>query len=167
MKKIITLILCFIFVFAVLGCKDKTDNDTNENESSANQNSSERETDDDGIELADGTIIYFEGAISPDAKIEFKDENNNVLLTTESILKVSARYFPEGCYGIQLEFNENGIEKFKTLTEQNLGKPIHIFIDGQLISSPIVQDVIYDGIVNIINYSFEKEDIFELYDSLT
>ena len=75
MKKIITLILCFIFVFAVLGCKDKTDNDTNENESSANQNSSERETDDDGIELADGTIIYFEGAISPDAKIEFKDED--------------------------------------------------------------------------------------------
>ncbi len=46
---------------------------------------------------------------------------------------------------VVLDFNEDGSELFATLTEQNVGKVIGIFLDGEAITTPTVQQVIYGG----------------------
>lgn len=46
---------------------------------------------------------------------------------------------------VSLEFNERGKELFAEMTKAEIGKPIAIFLDGQIISAPTVQDEIRDG----------------------
>ena len=46
---------------------------------------------------------------------------------------------------VSLVFNKEGKELFKQITEKNKGKQVAIFLDGQIISAPVVQTVIRDG----------------------
>lgn len=46
---------------------------------------------------------------------------------------------------INLEFNSEGKDLFANLTKKDVGKPIAIFLDNQIISSPTVQEPILDG----------------------
>lgn len=46
---------------------------------------------------------------------------------------------------VSLEFNEEGSKIFEELTAKNIGKPLAIYIDNQLISAPIVQEKISGG----------------------
>lgn len=48
-------------------------------------------------------------------------------------------------YVVSLEFNDEGAKKFEEITRNNLGKPVAIFLDDQLISAPTVQAIIADG----------------------
>jgi len=58
---------------------------------------------------------------------------------------------------IGLEFNSEGKDLFKQITERNVGAPVGIFLDGQLITAPRVNDVIYDGNARITGtYTFEE-----------
>jgi len=58
---------------------------------------------------------------------------------------------------VTLEFNEEGKNLFAEITRKNIGQPIAIFLDGQPISIPTVQDEIRDGIA-VISGSFTIED---------
>ncbi|PIR98424.1 MAG: protein translocase subunit SecD, partial [Candidatus Colwellbacteria bacterium CG10_big_fil_rev_8_21_14_0_10_41_28] len=46
---------------------------------------------------------------------------------------------------VLLEFNEKGGEIFAELTQRNVGKPIAVFLDGELLTSPVVQQPILNG----------------------
>jgi len=46
---------------------------------------------------------------------------------------------------ISLEFNAEGKELFKQITQRNVGKPVGIFLDGQPLSIPRVSEPILDG----------------------
>jgi preprotein translocase subunit SecD len=46
---------------------------------------------------------------------------------------------------IAIQFNDEGSKLFEDLTAKNVGKPIAIFIDGQLVSQPVVQAKIPGG----------------------
>ena len=46
---------------------------------------------------------------------------------------------------VLLQFDEQGATIFEDLTQKNLGKPIAIFLDGQLLQSPTVQGIIAGG----------------------
>lgn len=46
---------------------------------------------------------------------------------------------------ISLKFDEEGTKMFADLTRNNIGKPLAIFLDGQLLSSPTVQTEITNG----------------------
>lgn len=46
---------------------------------------------------------------------------------------------------ITLEFNEEGRQLFANITSQNVGKILAIFLDGELIEAPIIQDEITVG----------------------
>lgn len=46
---------------------------------------------------------------------------------------------------IAIEFDAEGARLFEALTKRNIGKPLAIFLDGDLISSPVVQEVISGG----------------------
>mgnify|MGYP001568094598 CR=1 FL=1 len=46
---------------------------------------------------------------------------------------------------VLLNFNSEGAKIFEQLTEQQLGKPLAVFLDQQLISAPVVQEKISGG----------------------
>lgn len=50
---------------------------------------------------------------------------------------------------INITFNDEGAQKFAVLTKDNVGKKIGIFLDGELISAPVVREVISDGSAEI------------------
>lgn len=50
---------------------------------------------------------------------------------------------------IVLDFNEEGTRLFGELTKENVGKVIGIFLDGQPITTPVVQEAIYGGQASI------------------
>lgn len=47
--------------------------------------------------------------------------------------------------GVALQFNDEGANIFAEITEKNTGKPLAIFIDGILISAPLVNEKISGG----------------------
>jgi preprotein translocase subunit SecD len=46
---------------------------------------------------------------------------------------------------IQLQFSKEGGEKFEKITSENIGKPLAIILDNEVISAPIVQEAISGG----------------------
>jgi protein-export membrane protein SecD len=58
---------------------------------------------------------------------------------------------------VDLVFNEEGKAIFAELTKRLIGKPIAIFVGGQMVSAPIVQAVIPDGLA-VITGSFTAEE---------
>lgn len=50
---------------------------------------------------------------------------------------------------VVLEFTKEGGEKFASLTEKNVGKPLAILLDEEVVSAPIVQQVITGGSAQI------------------
>ena len=70
----------------------------------------------------------------------------------------SARVQP-GLSGPQIEitFTKTGTERFAETTEQLIGKPLGIFVDGQLISAPTVMDKIAGGKA-VITGNFSEEE---------
>jgi len=87
--------------------------------------------------------------IGQTAQLIFTDEDFNVLLTGAYITNASrsTQPSPSGAaeFVVVVNFNNRGQQLFAEATSANLGRPIHIFMDDQLISSPIVQSAITDG----------------------
>lgn len=50
---------------------------------------------------------------------------------------------------VQIRFNDEGGKLFEEITRRNVGKPVAIFLDGEMISSPRVQTAISDGVAMI------------------
>lgn len=62
---------------------------------------------------------------------------------------------------VRLIFDEEGKKLFSDLTSQNIGKQIAIFLDGQIISAPVVNDAITNGEA-VISGNFTSELAKEL-----
>lgn len=60
-------------------------------------------------------------------------------------------------YVVRLEFTDAGTKKFGDATTANVGKPIYIFYDGELVSYPTVQEPITDGSCQIDGQSSLEE----------
>ena len=108
--------------------------------------------------------------------LEFKTENPNTDKLTEEEKKDSSKVFVQsdltGRYLkkaildfnqttfepiISLEFNEEGGKLFAKLTKENVGKSIAIFLDGQPISVPNVNEEITGGKAQITGQFTPKE----------
>lgn len=50
---------------------------------------------------------------------------------------------------VRLQFNDEGKKLFSEITSANIGKPLAIFLDGQILSAPTVQSAITDGVAVI------------------
>ena len=59
---------------------------------------------------------------------------------------------------IGLNFNEEGAKLFAKLTKENKGQVLAIFLDGNLLSAPVIQDEITDGIAQITG-KFTPEEV--------
>jgi len=53
---------------------------------------------------------------------------------------------------VLLQFNEEGAKIFEELTEKNIGKPLAIYLDGVIISAPVVQEKISGGKAQITGH---------------
>lgn len=66
---------------------------------------------------------------------------------------------------VRLEFNDEGKKLFGEITSANIGKPVAIFLDKQLISAPTVQTAITDGVA-IISGNFSVQEAKSLATNL-
>ena len=87
-------------------------------------------------------------------------------LTGKQLKRATLEFDPQtGRPQILLQLDAEGTKLFKELTEQNIGKRIAIFLDGELIIAPTVQTAIPDGKAVITGQdSIEKmrEDVTRL-----
>ncbi|MGP1590043.1 MAG: protein translocase subunit SecD [Oribacterium sp.] len=84
--------------------------------------------------------------------LQFMDSAGTVLLTGDDVKNAQPRMSNGNGtkeYSISLTFTEAGAAKFASATEANLGKPIYIVYNNQLVSAPTVQAVITGGEASI------------------
>ena len=95
-------------------------------------------------------IIQNNQKVIEDGKGEFEDPFENTLLTGKYLEKAEVD-FDSNTYKplVLIRFNNEGSDIFETLTSENIGKPLAIFIDNALISSPVVQEKISGGSAQI------------------
>lgn len=79
----------------------------------------------------------------------FMDMEGNVILTGDQVASAQEGIYESQTgqkeYIVSLTFTDEGAEKFSEATSANIGNPIAIVYDGELVSSPIVQSAITDG----------------------
>lgn len=61
---------------------------------------------------------------------------------TKALLQFDAN---TGIPQVSLEFNDEGKDLFADITGRNVGQPVAIFLDGEAISTPVVQEKIIEG----------------------
>jgi preprotein translocase subunit SecD len=102
----------------------------------------------------DRIIVELPGVKDPDkaidmlgrtALLEFKDISGMTVLTGKDLKNSKAHVAQNNQPVVGLEFNDDGAKKFAALTAQNIGKPISILLDGDVLTSPVVQEVITGG----------------------
>ncbi|SHG98315.1 preprotein translocase subunit SecD [Thermosyntropha lipolytica DSM 11003] len=79
------------------------------------------------------------------SQLEFWDEQGNVLLTGKNLKDAQATVDPQRGAMVQLEFDKEGTKLFAKATQENLGRRIAIVIDNNVVSAPVVRDVITTG----------------------
>jgi len=104
-----------------------------------------------GVEDAESAVAEI-GAM---AMLIFADENFNILLTGENVRRATPMV-QDGAFVVSLEFDSEGTNLFAQATGNNVGRPIHILMDNEVISSPIVNSAITDGTA-IISGNFNNE----------
>lgn len=79
------------------------------------------------------------------AVLEFKDEEGNVALTGEDLKNAREQMGQNKNPVVALEFTDEGGEKFARLTEANIGRHIGIYLDGEELTNPVVNEAITGG----------------------
>ena len=100
-------------------------------------------------------IIELPGIKDPDAAIqtigktamlEFRDEEGNTVLTGTDLKDAQASTNPQtGQNVVNLEFSNEGAQKFADLTTRNVGRTIAILLDGEVLTAPNVREPILGG----------------------
>ena len=100
-------------------------------------------------------IIELPGIKDPDAAIqtigktamlEFRDEEGNTVLTGTDLKDAQASTNPQtGQNVVNLEFSDEGAQKFADLTMRNVGRTIAILLDGEVLTAPNVREPILGG----------------------
>lgn len=92
-------------------------------------------------------------------EVTFMDPEGNVIVEGKHITKCIANVDTEilGSYMVRIEFNEEGKRRFADATARLIGQEITIYVDGEVISSPAVEEAITDGeaVINRIDTSKE------------
>ena len=95
-----------------------------------------------GIKDPDATIQ----TIGKTAMLEFRDEEGNTVLTGTDLKDAQASTNPQsGQNVVNLEFSDEGAQKFADLTMKNVGRTIAILLDGEVLTAPNVREPILGG----------------------
>ncbi len=69
--------------------------------------------------------------------------------------------FQDGLPVVAFRFDTVGAQKFGRTTQQNIGKPLAIVLDGKVISAPVIRDAILGG-NGIISGNFSTQEVQDL-----
>lgn len=83
--------------------------------------------------------------IGKTAVLQFKDEEGNVKLTGEDLKNAKEQMGQNKQPLVALEFSDEGGKKFGALTAENIGRHIGIYLDGELLTNPVVNEAITGG----------------------
>lgn len=83
--------------------------------------------------------------IGKTAVLQFKDEEGNVKLTGEDLKNAKEQMGQNKQPLVALEFSDEGGKKFGALTAANIGRRIGIYLDGELLTNPVVNEAITGG----------------------
>jgi preprotein translocase subunit SecD len=83
-----------------------------------------------------------------------------VIVGGESLVDAQPN-FQNGQPVVSFRFDTVGAQKFGRTTQQNIGKPLAIVLDGKVISAPVIRDAILGG-SGIISGSFTTQDVQDL-----
>ncbi len=119
--------------------------------------------------IQDGTTPQVQpnskGEVSVDAMAGWKPTG----LSGKQLQKASVDFQTSGGLSnqpvVRLEFNDEGKKLFGQITSANIGKPVAIFLDKQLISAPTVQTAITDGVA-VISGNFSVQEAKNLATNL-
>ncbi|WP_283682273.1 protein translocase subunit SecD [Parablautia sp. Marseille-Q6255] len=93
--------------------------------------------------------------------LEFRLTDGTVVLTGNQVANAEARAQQDNMgnreYVVQLELTKEGKEAFAKATAENIGKPIEIVYDNQVISDPTVNEAIPDGTAIITGMASAEE----------
>jgi preprotein translocase subunit SecD len=88
--------------------------------------------------------------IGQTAKLQFADETGQILLDGKDLKNALAAMDNNTNQSVvQLTFSKEGKDKFASATSNNVGKPIYILLDENVISAPTVREPILDGSAQI------------------
>lgn len=125
-----------------------------------------------------GQTPYLEFKVQSDGpQTATVDENGQVQVDVEGnfvstglngkYLKQTRLVFAQGTNQpvVELHFNDEGAKLFAEITKNNIGKVVAIYLDGQVISAPVVRDAITTGTAEITG-GFTPEEARDLVGSL-
>ncbi len=113
----------------------------------------------------DQIFMYASSAPSATAKITFKVESGNAFMDNSHIEQIDFILDKkEALYAIQLTFTDYGSKLFAEITEKNVGKSLHICVDGVSITAPTIYAKITDGkaVISGTNTYEQVEDMYKL-----
>lgn len=85
--------------------------------------------------------------IGTPAHLEFRDPEGNVIFEGNQIDEAGVSYANEAqtLYGVSFELNKEAAKAFEDATAAHIGEAISIYLDDELISAPIVNEIIAGG----------------------
>lgn len=92
------------------------------------------------LNFAEITETPVEGSATPSASLSPTDLTGADLKSADVVFDQNT-----GKPAVSIVFSNEGAKKFESLTEKNIGNPLAIVLDEQLVSAPIVQEKITGG----------------------
>ncbi|HOJ92968.1 MAG TPA: protein translocase subunit SecD [Dictyoglomaceae bacterium] len=117
-------------------------------------------------EGADRIVVELPGIEDPEkalevigqtALLEFKDESGKTVLTGSALKNAKVEFDELGQPMVRVEMNPEGAKIFADFTSKNVGKQVFIVLDGKVISNPVIQEAITEG-VGVITGRFNLDE---------
>ncbi len=121
----------------------------------------------EGATLPDGSIQYRQLNISNKKELEFKEEDNNVLLDEQDVAWVYEKYSDDSGYYLILEFTADSTAELTEATKENIGKEISLYSDGEKVFSAMVVAEITDGKIAIVGKAENYKQLMSLTEKTT
>jgi preprotein translocase subunit SecD len=91
------------------------------------------------------------------AVLTFKDPEGKTVVTGDDLLSADAQVGPGGAYVVALKFKGEGARRFAEATTKYVGHQISIYLDEELVQSPVVEEPIPTGEAIIRGYKTYEE----------
>jgi preprotein translocase subunit SecD len=86
----------------------------------------------------------------------------NVLLTGDMIANAKAIPSGAGQAAVSVEFTQEGKARFASITKANVGRKLAILVNGSVISAPVIQQEMSQGVAQISGPSLEMMEADKL-----
>ena len=103
-------------------------------------------------DVQDDTVLDLIGAA---AKLEFKDPSGETFMTGDMV-KTATYLLYEGDHQVAFTLTDEGAKVFGDMTAANVGNKLAIYLDGELLIEPTVQQAILDGSGTINNMGSQE-----------